>query len=69
MRSNSGVSAPPELETVHRAARFASRLSADGLALIIGGFPYKCFDNLCETKVDCIMYGCVKGHGHPPRKA
>lgn len=34
----------------------------------LGGFPDWCLSSgECTTHNDCIMYGCVKGHGTPPR--
>lgn len=35
---------------------------------MLGGFPDGCFNSLnCTTPNDCLMWGCVKGHGTPPR--
>lgn len=33
----------------------------------LGGFPDWCLVQDCTTPNDCILYGCVKGHGSPPR--
>ena len=34
---------------------------------IIGGFPDWCLIEQCSTPNDCILNGCVLGHGTPPR--
>lgn len=34
--------------------------------MVFGGAPLSCFDS-CTTTSDCLMWGCVKGHGHPAR--
>lgn len=34
---------------------------------VFGGFPQSCLDQNCTTAYDCLMWGCVKGHGHPAR--
>lgn len=34
----------------------------------LGGFPQRCFDrDGCPDAVDCVMWGCAKDHGSPPR--
>jgi hypothetical protein len=25
---------------------------------VLGGFPWHCYDNACETPAECLMYGC-----------
>lgn len=36
----------------------------------LGDFPWNCYDQgKCESATDCIMYGCAKGNGHPPRQS
>ena len=34
---------------------------------IVGGFPDWCLIEQCSTPNDCILNGCVLGHGTPPR--
>jgi hypothetical protein len=33
----------------------------------LGGFPWGCYHNHCSTPVDCVMFGCIKDIGPPPR--
>lgn len=33
----------------------------------LGGFPYDCFEHGCIDHNDCLLNGCLKGPGTPPR--
>ena len=35
----------------------------------LGGFPWDCYDNQCTTQDECILFGCRKGNGDPPKDA
>lgn len=43
--------------------------AADASPLILGGFPDACFQTGCLNPSDCLLWGCLKDRGHPPRSS
>lgn len=80
MATTGGGGAPPEYPRPmpNKAIRVSGPLARHIIEVTIGaetyvrpvqlgGFPWGCYHNHCSTPGDCVMFGCIKGHGTPPR--